>query len=944
MKTTNFIILFIAVIIISSCGSGEKKPVKLLKNRTESITLNIPIDKGFSEYISAYTSGIIPANSAIEIHFTPEFAARINKSATGLFEFDPAIKGKTEWKDDATLIFTPSRLLDAGRIYTGKVNLNRLAAVKERLNVFPLRIQTLKKDFRVTLGALECSSADGNIYLLRGQIVASDFVEPSETEKYINVRLGRKKLGIEWDHSDDLIHKFTVTGIERTEKEQELVISWDGTSSGVNQKGLSKLSIPPAGQFYIIDVIPVPGESQRIDIVFSDPVDAAQEMTGLVHFSPVTENTLNISSNIITVFPAIRLQGSVDLNVESSLKNSNGITLSSAFLKQLDFTSIHPGIKLEGSGVILPSSQNLIFPFKAANLKAVDLKIIRIFENNLPYFLQESDINGGYSVKRFGRPVYSGRVDLVTGSGMNSSAWNLYTIDLSDYIDVEPGVLYKVYLGMRRSYSLYPCNNNEEVSNYEEKLNQSEEQSRESWDDPENYYSDSDDEIYYSYGFRWEDRNNPCKDAFYSPDKRVSRNVLASNLGVIAKKGDDNILHVMVNDLITAMPVGEVSIEVFDYQMQVIVAGKTNQEGSAGLYCNRKPFLIIARKDKDRNYLKTSEASSLSLSSFDVSGNKPENGIKAFVYGERDVWRPGDSIFLSLFIKDMKSDLPPGHPVQFELINPMEQRVDNQVQKPEGTNLIVFGTKTSQDAVTGNYKAVFRIGGATFTKRVRVETVKPNRLKLNLNFPGEILGGSDPSAKGTLNVKWLNGSVAKNMKSSVEYILKHTTTQFEKYGQYIFDDPTNEFYSETVNIFDDRIDEDGNARVIFNPGKEINAPGMLNAVFTVKTMEPGGDESITQTTYKFAPYPVFAGINLPGLKGKSRMLFTDSDNEVRIVTVNEKGKPVKSDVEITIYKISYRWWWESDRENLASYISNRKASTKKNNHNLRRRGFFHFQY
>ena len=51
------------------------------------------------------------------------------------------------------------------------------------------------------------------------------------------------------------------------------------------------------------------------------------------------------------------------------------------------------------------------------------------------------------------------------------------------------------------------------------------------------------------------------------------------------------------------------------------------------------------------------------------------------------------------------------------------------------------------DAVTGNYKAVFRIGGATFTKRIRIETVKPNRLKINLNFPGEILGGSDPVIK-----------------------------------------------------------------------------------------------------------------------------------------------------------------------------------------------------
>ena len=149
----------------------------------------------------------------------------------------------------------------------------------------------------------------------------------------------------------------------------------------------------------------------------------------------------------------------------------------------------------------------------------------------------------------------------------------------------------------------------------------------------------------------------------------------------------------------------KLSVDVYDYQMQLIVSGKTNQDGSAAFFCERKPFLVIAKKDKDRNYLKTNDGSSLSLSSFDVSGNKPENGIKAFIYGERDVWRPGDSIFLSIFIKDMKSDLPPGHPVQFELINPLEQRVDNQVQKPDGSNLLVFTTKTSPDAVTGNYKA-----------------------------------------------------------------------------------------------------------------------------------------------------------------------------------------------------------------------------------------------
>ncbi|HLP72293.1 MAG TPA: MG2 domain-containing protein [Bacteroidales bacterium] len=911
--------ILLSLLLIAACSRGDKKTSSGTTVSQNEMLPNIPIDKGFSEYILGYTSGIIPANSPIEIHFTPEFAAIADKSASGLFDFTPQIKGKTEWKDEATLLFIPSKTLDAGRIFTGRLNLSKLAKVKDRLNFFPLRIQTVRKDFRITVGALK-SMPESNSYILEGQIIASDFIQPDEVESFLNVKLGRRKADVEWDHSTNLVHGFTVKDISRDDKEQVLAISWDGSSSGINQKGSSEIKIPATGSFNVLDVMVQPGESQKIDVVFSDPVDAKQDMTGIIHFSRPVESVVNVNSNIVTVIPGEKLQGTVGLDIENSLRSSGGQSLAEAYSKQLDFTSVQPGIEMVGKGVIVPSSKNLIFPFRAANLKAVDLTIVKIFASNLPYFLQESDMNGGYSMKRFGRPVYSGRVDLVN-QGTTNGNWNLFTVDLADYIDVEPGVLYRVSLGMRKSYSLYPCSSSDDNSKYDEIYQRAEEQSREAWADPDNYYDDPEEIAYYSADFNWQDRDDPCKAAYYSPDRRATRNILASNLGLIAKKGEDNVMHVMVNDLISALPIPGAEIQVYDFQMQQIASGETNQDGEAALYCERPPFLLIARKDKDRNYLKTNDGSSLSLSSFDVSGNKPENGIKAFVYGERDVWRPGDSIYLSIFIKDMKTDLPTGHPVQFELINPMEQRIDNQVQKPDGKNLLVFTTYTPSDAVTGNYRAVFRIGGATFTKRIRIETVKPNRLKIDFKFDADILGGNNEKETGKLNVKWLNGSVAKNLKASVEYILKHTRTDFPKYSQYIFDDPVSEFRSETINIYDSQTDNEGNANVTFEPSRELNAPGMLNAVFTLRAMEPGGDESITQASFPYAPYHVFAGINLPGLRGKSRMLFTDNDNEVKIVTLNENGKPVNSEVEISLFKISYRWWWESDEENIGRYIS-----------------------
>lgn len=926
MKASKLVFFLIIVPIFISCGRSDKKVQKQAGAEIPAaVQTYIPLDKGFSDYIAGYTSGIVPANSAIEIRFTPEFASTADKkNISGIFVFEPAIRGRTEWTDDLTLVFKPSKILDPGKIYTGALNLYKFATVKDRLRVFPLRVQTLKKDFQVAVKSLECSSGEGKAYDIHGDLIATDFAEQSDVESWLNATINRRPVKITWDHSSpDNIHKFSIGNIERGDNKKELTIKWDGGRSGIKQKGEATIDIPAKNDFSVQNVIWIPSENQRIDIVFSDPVDASQELEGLVWLNPRWEVTTQISSNILSVFPASSIPGGdVELYIEPSLKNTRGMDLKAAFSKVLDFTSVKPGLKLSGNGVILPVSENLIFPFKAANLKAVDLKIIRIFENNLPYFLQENDLNTRGYIKRFGRPVYSGRVDLISSQAVNTSKWNLYTIDISDYIDVEPGVLYKVQLGMRHSYSLYPCTGSTGSDKYEEALMQSEAQQKEYWEDSENYYEDQESSMFYSYGYNWNDREDPCKGAYYSPEKSIVRNVLASNLGIMAKKGEDDNLHVYVSDLRTAEPVSGVNIEVYDLQNQLITSEVTSQNGMSALYCSRKPFLVIARKDNDRNYLKTNDGSSLSLSSFDVTGIKPENGIKAFIYGERDVWRPGDSIFLSLFVRDLKNDLPSGHPVQFELINPQEQRIDNQVQNLSGSNLLVFSTRTSPDAVTGNYNAVFRVGGATFTKRVRIETVKPNRLKINLSLPSGILGGDERTAIGNLSVKWLNGAIAKNLKTTVEFIFRHTRTTFDKYGQYDFDDPTIRSSYETIKTFDGTIDDQGKATFRFDPGKDIVSPGMLNAIFTTRVFEQGGDASIFQNTSKYAPYPVFVGINLPGLKGKSRMLFTDADNEVRIATVDKNGNPVGSDVEITVYKISYRWWWESDDEDFGSYISN----------------------
>jgi len=923
MKTAKSAAFVAIVLMIAACNPAKKEPGESLSSGLPGATALLPLDKGFSEYISGYTSGIIPANGVIEIHFTQSFAEAAKKETpSGLFVFEPQIRGRAEWTDEYTLVFTPSKTLTQGTVYTGELALHKLGEVKERLRSFPLRIQTVRKDFRVTPGRLECSSDNPGMYEMTGELSSSDYVDPSEAESWVSARLNRKKLSIEWDHSENPMHRFVIKDIRRNDKPEDLLVEWDGSSSGIKQKGSFTSRVPAIDIFTVISARTLSTDPPQIELVFSDAVDVSQELEGLIYTVPATALTISTDNNIVLVSSAEAWEGNLAMNIEKSVRNAAGNNLSEDQSFSFDFTRVNPSIEFIGKGVIIPASENLVFPFRTAGLKAVDLKIIRIFENNLPWFLQENEINSGYYVKRFGRPVYAGRVDLVTDRSTSAPGWSTHTIDLSDYIDVEPGVLYKVQLGMRKSYTSLDCGLTDEEERYEEMLDRSMELSGSSWDDPDIYYDDESSSAYYSAGFSWRDRNDPCKGAYYSPNRNPSKNILASNIGLIARKGEDKRLHVSAFDLLTTKPIADMNIEVLDFQLQKIADGMTGQDGSASLFCGRTPFLLIAKSSTDRNYLKLNEGNSLSMSSFDVSGVKPENGIKAFIYGERDVWRPGDSIFLGVMIRDMKSDLPPDHPVIYELTNPLGQRVDNQVLKTSGNSLIAIKSITPSDAVTGNYNATFRIGGSAFTKRIRIETIKPNRLKLDLMFAGEMPGTITAPATGTLNVKWLNGTTAKNLKASVEYLLRPVKTEFNNYHQFIFDDPASGFYAETVNLFDGETDQNGNASLRFDPDEEMNAPGMMNAIFTIRAMEPGGDESITQSVWKYAPYKVFAGINLPGLQGKGRMLFTDAENEVRIVTVDQKGNPVRTDANINVYKLTYRWWWESDDDDLAHYVSN----------------------
>src|SRR5690606_21006716 len=381
----------------------------------------------------------------------------------------------------------------------------------------------------------------------------------------------------------------------------------------------------------------------------------------------------------------------------------------------------------------------------------------------------------------------------------------------------------------------------------------------------------------------------------------------------------------IATSILTAQPMPDVEVKLLDYQQQVIQTATTNGDGFAEFEASRKPFMLIAAKNEERGYLKLDDGSSLPLSRFDVGGDIVQKGIKGFLYGERGVWRPGDSLFVGFIMENQSANLPEGHPVTFELYNPKGQLAKRLVESKHTNGFYTFKTETETTAPTGNWVAKVSVGGAVFQKTLKIETVMPNRLKIDLDFSGQQVLGKGSSVPINLSAKWLFGAEVQHLKARVEAVVSPTKTSFSDYRQHTFDDPARSFATESQVLFDGTLDGQGKATFSSDIAATNGAPGMLRASFTTRVFEPGGNFSIDNVSMPYSPYTSYIGVRTPEGDRLSGRLLTDVNHEVGIVAVDATGKKLAGQrrVQVEFYKIRWRWWWNQETEYLGNFTQDK---------------------
>ena len=904
----------------------------------------------YAPYVNAYTGGVISQNSTIRIELTHDqpMVDLNNELKSNPFSFSPSLKGKAYWVSNNTIEFVPEEgALKPGTLYEGTFRLGDFIEVDKKLKEFNFSFRVQERNFTLQLESLPITATRPNEINIKGEIRFSDVVKKEEVEKMLTASDGKKSYPVEVTATDNHTrYLFSIRQIPREADDYPLTITANGNAAGIDRKQSEEVLIPAKDCFRFMSAERIDQPENGIEIVFSAPLSTTQDLKGLIEIPEISSSIFQISENRVFIYFEANTQNKLTLNIHEGVKDCQGKALGTSHTISFSEVSLKPQVEMSTTAAILPDSKSLIIPFRAVNLYAVDLSVIRIFENNVLMFMQTNSLASANELRRSGRLVYKKTLWLAKDASKDIHHWGDYSIDLAGLIHQEPGAIYRVILSFRQEYSAYPCGGGENqdmkfadssTSDGLTKVSGSvlSEEDEAIWNTPEAYY-------YYNGGtmdwsvYRWTERDNPCHPSYYmDSDRAAACNVFASNLGMIVKRNSLNKLWIAVSNILDTKPIGKAQVTAYNFQLQPIGKGETNGEGFVEITPNGVPFIIVAESDKQKAYVRVVDGEEQSVSRFDVGGKDIQKGLKGFIYGERGVWRPGDTLHISFILEDREKRIPDKHPVALEIYNPRGQFYTKMISTQGMNGFYTFDVPTQATDPTGLWNAYIKVGGTTFHKGLRIETIKPNRLKINLALP-KVLQATDKNFYAPLTSTWLTGATASKLKAKVEMSLSKVNTQFKNYGQYIFNNPATDFTTIKTDIFDGTLDAEGKANVMLKVPTATEAPGMLNATFTTRVFEPGGDASIYTQTIPFSPFTSYVGINLNQPKGK--YIETDKDHVFDIVTVNTQGQLVNSsNLEYKIYRIGWSWWWENSGESFGTYINN-SSITPVASGNLQTRG------
>ena len=892
--------ILILFVILLFCLTSCKKSNELAHSVTDRTT------------VSEYSPMVLSVKEEFFVRFAKNYISEeeINSEVAGdLISVEPNTEGKAYWQDRRTIVYVPENQWEHHTNYKVFVDTDKMFNSGKRSMI---SFKTSALTGNVSAGPMQLASAnDKSSVIVRGKVSMSDYVDPQVVEKALQVsQKNNDALRIEWQHrTGNFNHDFTIMNVKRFDENSEVQISLEAIKPmDESVESQKNVFIPTKGVFSFIDAKVPQGSAKYIEVAFSDPVDSKQNLEGLIRIKDAKSSyKYDFDRNIIKVYPTPFPTKNVSIIISDNIKSSDGVKLAKEFTSNIEIVPEKPQVRFTSTGNILPNVGSSVLAFETKALNAVDVEIFKIYENNMQEFFQSFLINNPRSYRSIGDIVHTEKMDLNNmGVESEEDGWTRYALSLDYFTDADPAAIYEVRLGFKQEYSDYSSCSGEAID-----------QELISFDPASDMFT-----RYYSYPDQeWNHYEDPCYPAYYTSQNFVRKNVLVSNLGLVAKAVEGKGMNIYASDLRTAKPISGATVNLYTQAKQMVTSLKTDQNGMAYLEEADDVFFIIGKNQREYSYITILNNRRLKTSQFEVNGVHNKEGLNAFLYGERGVWRPGDSIFLSLMIEDKEQVLPQDYPVKLNVFNSRGVLHSTTTKLDHVDGLYAFPIETSLDDPTGNWRAEAKVGNQTFMKQLKVETIKPNRLKINHDLANEDLYDLK-NDKVKISSKWLHGTPSSGLKAKVEANLVAVQPTFEGYEKYVFEDPAREINTTNLVVFDGALNEDGEASFRFEMDEVERFPGNVKANLNTRVYEKSGNYSTYYSSNVLHPFTSYAGVKLPESRWGGKHISTTNGDEIEFVNVDTQGKPkANRRLKVGIYESRWSWWYNRSDRNIYKYNS-----------------------
>ena len=412
---------------------------------------------------------------------------------------------------------------------------------------------------------------------------------------------------------------------------------------------------------------------------------------------------------------------------------------------------------------------------------------------------------------------------------------------------------------------------------------------------------------------------------------RDSKFVSISDIGLIAKQGKDDML-IMTNSILTNEAISGVEINLISHNNQTVYTTKTDGSGVIHItdlknkIRNFNVRMITATNGSDFNFLHFNQ-SYVENTEYETGGSKEnETGYDAFIYGDREIYRPGETVYINNVVRDVQWQVLKNVPVKVKVLLPNGKDFQNIRGTLNEQGAFATSFKLPESTVTGTYSIELYTSTNVLLNAINisVEEFMPDRIKVTSTVNKEALSLSEPL---TVNIQAMNlfGPPASNRNYEAELSLSRKYFSAAKYPNYDFGinaSSYNEFQNE---VREGTTDAEGKGKQDFTFSAAYKNCGVLQGkIFTTVFDESG------RPVHQVNRFDVYTQETFFGIQYTDNYVNTNQAFSIPLIAVNRAGEAVAASARVEVIKYDWQTVMQRTYGDDYRYVSQRKVRVMEN--------------